>query len=460
MANKPNTQPPKGSRDFLPREVRKREHVLEKVRAVYHRYGFEPLETPAMERLDTLLGKYGEEGDQLIFRVLERGAELGRALDKVRAGEPGDDPRAAFKQAERALADTALRYDLTVPLARVVAQYQNELPRFFKRYQCQPVWRADRPAKGRFREFYQCDVDIIGSESLLCELEVCSAVCEVLNGLGFDDYRIRLNHRGLLRGLVEAAGIPLDKEVDAITALDKLDKVGVDGVREELAQRGIPGEQAGRFVENLDRAQSDPRAAVSSEAALRAVDALAQLQTWASDTPCGARLSLDLSLARGLGYYTGPIFEVQVADLAGSLGGGGRYDGLVGMFLGNRQLPAVGFSLGLERILVVMEERGMFPALASSAQVMVLQLDEATAPQTLKLLHAIRAGGISAELYPQVDKLGKQFQYAEGRGAQVVAFVGAAERDAGVCALKVMKTQQQVSAPLTDPLGVLRGLLA
>jgi histidyl-tRNA synthetase len=470
MAQKQNTQPPKGTRDFLPREVRQRELVLGKVREVYHRYGFEPLETPAMERLETLLGKYGEEGDQLIFRILERGAELGRAVDKILAeSKTATEPRALHKFAERELGEMALRYDLTVPLARVVAEYQNDLPKFFKRYQCQPVWRADRPAKGRFREFYQCDVDIVGSESLLCEVEVMSAIAEVLDGLGFTDYRLRLNHRGLLRGMIEASGIALSHEVDAITALDKLDKVGVDGVKQELATRGIGEAQAAALLERALLAQKhgDNAALLAalgpalsgSEAGTAGVAALQQLLAWAEHAPCGRRIQVDPSLARGLSYYTGPIFEVAVADLAGSLGGGGRYDKLVGMFMG-RDLPAVGFSLGLERILVVMAEREMFPALESAAQVMVFRIEEATTAETLQVLHAVRASGVAAELYPNVDKLGKQFQYAQARGAQVAAFVGGQERDAGTVALKHLGSQKQVSVPRAEVAAQVKALLA
>ena len=256
---KENTAPLKGTRDFLPQDVRRREHVLGIVREVYGRYGFEPLETPAMERLETLLGKYGEEGDQLIFRILHRGAELGRSLDKVRARPAAapsrEEARAAFKGDELILADSALRYDLTVPLARVVAEYQGQLPRFFKRYQIQPVWRADRPAAGRFREFYQCDVDIVGSKDLVCEVEVASAVCDVLDRLGFDDYRIRLNHRALLRGMIEAAGIPVAHEVVAITELDKLGKVSLDEVKAALVERGVTADAAARLLEVARSAQ-------------------------------------------------------------------------------------------------------------------------------------------------------------------------------------------------------------
>ena len=469
---KENTAPLKGTRDFLPQDVRRREHVLAVVREVYGRYGFEPLETPAMERLETLLGKYGEEGDQLIFRVLHRGAELGRALDKVRAGATPasiEEARAAFKRDELALADSALRYDLTVPLARVVAEHQGRLPRFFKRYQIQPVWRADRPAAGRFREFYQCDVDIVGSKDPICEVEVASAVCQVLDRLGFDDYRVRLNHRALLRGIVEAAGVPVEREVDAVTELDKLGKVSAGEVQGSLEQRGIPARAAARLLEiaagaaggaGLGTGQLDSLAGAlaSSEAGRRGVAELRQLLALAAHAPCGPRLAFDPSLARGLSYYTGPVFEVQVPDLAGSLGGGGRYDDLIGMFL-KQPLPAVGFSLGLERILVVMAEREMFPDLEAAAPVMVLRLEESTTAEALRAAAALRGAGIATELYPNVDKLGKQLQYAESRGARLVAFVGSRERDAGQVALKVMATQQQHLAAEAELVATVRELL-
>jgi histidyl-tRNA synthetase len=457
---KENTAPLKGTRDFLPEDVRRREHVLAVVRDVYGRYGFEPLETPSMERLETLLGKYGEEGDQLIFRVLHRGAELGRALDGIRASSGAapssrEEARAAFKRDELALADSALRYDLTVPLARVVAEYQSQLPRFFKRYQIQPVWRADRPAAGRFREFYQCDVDIVGSREVVCDVEVASAVCEVLDRLGFDDYRVRLNHRGLLRGMIESSGIPLEHEVTAITELDKLGKVSPPEVRAALEERGIAGDAAARLLEvalaatgaTSDRQVLDALAAsLRSERGQAGVETLRQMLALAEHAPCGRRLRLDPSLARGLSYYTGPIFEIQVSDLAGSLGGGGRYDELVGMFL-RQPVPAVGFSLGLERILVVMAERGMFPDLSAASQVMVLRLEERTTPDALRVASELRRAGVRTDLYPNVDKLGKQLQYAAARAVKLAAFVGERERAAGDVAIKVLATQEQHVVP-------------
>ena len=336
-----STKPPSGTRDFLPDDVRRREHVIGVVRDVYERYGFEPLETPAFENIETLLGKYGEEGNKLIFKILRRG-------EHEATGE----------------ADLALRYDLTVPLARVVAQYQNELPRFFKRYQIQPVWRADRPARGRFREFYQCDLDTIGTTSPLVEAEQMSAVAEIMTRLGFHDFVIRINHRAILSLLLTKATLPPTQHADALVVLDKLDKVGRDGVSRELADKGVS--EAGRTAllnwigagfraDWLDWLERELDAA-EHPAFLN----LRQILDVSRRTAAGERLRFDPSLARGLSYYTGAIMEIAVPDLAGSLGGGGRYDNLVGMFLG-RELPACGFSLGLERILVVMTERHMFP---------------------------------------------------------------------------------------------------
>jgi len=354
-------------RDFLPEDVRKRNYVIGVIKEVYERYGFEPLETPAVENIETLTGKYGEEGNQLIFKILKRGVHEG-------SGE----------------ADLALRYDLTVPLARVVAEYRDKLPKFFKRYQIQPVWRADRPARGRFREFYQCDVDVLGSRSMIVEAEICAAASEVLSKLGFHDFCVRLNHRMALTGILGVAGVGLDKHEAALIALDKLDKIGVDGVKKEFAARGVneaAGDRLLGFFSELtslthaaeivaeDRLQQALNKAVigrivefvrDNELGARGVDELLSIMSFVDAMGLSERIKIDPSLARGLSYYTGAIMEINVKDLAGSLGGGGRYDNLVGMFLG-QDIPACGFSLGLERILVVMSERGMFPEQLVSA---------------------------------------------------------------------------------------------
>src|SRR5438874_1915793 len=346
-----STNPARGMRDFLPADVRKREYVIGIIKEVYESYGFEPLETPAVENIDTLMGKYGEEGNQLIFKILKRGEKLRESSE---SGET------------RELADLALRYDLTVPLARVVASNKNDLPKFFKRYQIQPVWRADRPARGRFREFYQCDVDAIGSNSMVIEAEILTAVSEIMRKLGFEDFTIRLNHRQVLTDILDTAGIPSNLHADALISIDKLDKIGAEGVGKELSGRGIPEDASSMLMEIFAKTQeilnqekdvnrtivSNLINIVSSET----LTEIGQILNYARQAP----ILVDPSLARGLSYYTGAIMEINVPDLAGSLGGGGRYDGLIGMF-GKEQIPACGFSLGLERILVVMEEWGMFP---------------------------------------------------------------------------------------------------
>ena len=435
------TRPARGMRDFLPDDVRRRDYVIGVVEDVYRRYGFEPLETPALENIETLTGKYGDEGAKLIFKVLRRG-------EHEASGET----------------DLALRYDLTVPLARVVAEHRGKLPRFFKRYQIQPVWRADRPARGRFREFYQCDVDAIGSRSPVVEAEVCAAVSDVLRTLGFTDFVIRLNHRGLLRGMLESFGVPAELHDQALVAVDKLDKIGRDGVATELATRGIASEAIDRLLSayapsanedgldrsavnagRLERAAAHVAGHTDGEAA---VANLAEIVRLGAATSAGAHVLVDPSLARGLSYYTGAIMEIAVADLAGSLGGGGRYDGLIGMFSGD-DLPACGFSLGLERILVVMTERHMFPpdvVQSAAADVLVtlfdVEGDEGVA-DALRLAGDLRARALRVEVYPEADKLGKQFKYAAARGLRFVTVVGGDERAAGQVTIKNMQNGEQ-----------------
>lgn len=396
-------------RDFLPEQVRQRQYVMGVIADVYQRYGFEPLETPAVENIETLLGKYGEEGDRLIFKILKRG-----------------------EGAETGQADLALRYDLTVPLARVVAEYRAKLPKFFKRYQMQPVWRADRPQKGRFREFYQCDVDAVGSTSPVVEAELCAACSDVLLALGFSSFAIVINHRTLLTALLNGAGIEAAQHGDALVALDKIDKIGRDGVAAELGTRGIAAGPAGRLLDWLGGERSDWLAWLDAQPWLNeqgkaAVENLRQIVRLCRETSAGPFIRIEPSLARGLSYYTGAIFEITVPDLAGSLGGGGRYDNLVGMF-SKEQVPAAGVSLGLERILVVMAERGMFPpSLATTpADVMVAPWSQAELGEALKLASAMRASGLRVEVYPdpRADVFKRQFKYAEERAIPFVAIIG------------------------------------
>ena len=428
-------------RDFLPSDVRKREYVIGIIKEVYQKYGFEPLETPSVENLETLMGKYGEEGNQLIFKILKRGEKL-----DVAQGEAG-------------LSDLALRYDLTVPLARVVANYKDKLPKFFKRYQIQPVWRADRPARGRFREFYQCDVDAIGSGSIIIEAELISAVSEILERLGFEDFLIKINHRELLREILGAAGIVENEQTDALVAIDKLDKIGVEGVKRELQGRAISINSADKilnFFSDLNLRDNSTTLQGLTDFVGRETESLKDLRQILA-IASNAHLKIDASLARGLSYYTGAIFEISVPDLAGSLGGGGRYDGLIGMF-GKEQIPACGFSLGLERILVVMDERGMFPPeiKTDSVDVMVTIWNKESAHESLKLANELRARDLRVLVYPEADKLGKQFKYASSINIPFVCILGENELAENKVALKNMATGEQEIVGRDDVAGRIR----
>jgi histidyl-tRNA synthetase len=458
------TQPARGMRDFLPEDVRKREYVIGVIKQVYERYGFEPLETPAAENIETLMGKYGEEGNQLIFKILKRG------------------PQAATGEA-----DLALRYDLTVPLARVVAEYREKLPKFFKRYQIQPVWRADRPARGRFREFYQCDVDVLGSRSMIVEAEICAAASEVLTTLGFKDFTIRLNHRKVLTGILAVAGVALAKHEAALIALDKLDKIGREGVQKEFETREInatAGERLLTFFSDLASLEHAAEIAAGEEPAVKqtalnkavlgrivefvgdnelgsqGVDELQSILEFSVASGIDNHIRIDPSLARGLSYYTGAIMEINVKDLAGSLGGGGRYDNLVGMFLG-QEVPACGFSLGLERILVVMTERDMFPTAVGSspADIMVAIWNEDSIASSIALARELRDAGLRVDLYPEADKLGKQFKYASARGVAFVAVLGEEERSRGEIAIKDLRSGEQRAVKQAEVAELVRGSL-
>ena len=442
-------------RDFLPADVRKREYVIGIIKSVYESYGFEPLENPAVENIETLMGKYGDEGNQLIFKVLKRGEKLEESLGSLESvgslESKSFETSKTFTTSKTDLADLALRYDLTVPLARVVANNKNELPKFFKRYQIQPVWRADRPARGRFREFYQCDADAIGSNSMVVEAELMSAISEILKRLGFDDFTIRLNHREVLRDILDTAGIPSEKHGDALIAIDKLDKIGTEGVGKELAERGIPDaaaamlldifEQTRRIVEDGKDVNRTIVSNLINIVSNEVLTELGQILKFAAKAP----ILLDPSLARGLSYYTGAIMEINVPDLAGSLGGGGRYDGLIGMF-GKEQIPACGFSLGLERILVVMDERNMFPPEISantSADVMVTIWNEETIAESLKLATELRQQGLRVVVYPEADRPEKQFKYGSQIGVPFLCDLTDGDIQSGTLSLKNMKTGEK-----------------
>jgi histidyl-tRNA synthetase len=349
---------------------------------------------------------------------------------------------------EADLADQGLRYDLTVPLARFVAQHK-ELPRFFKRYQIQPVWRADRPGRGRLREFWQCDIDIIGSESTIAEAEVCGAICEVIARLGLDSFHLRLNHRALLRAIISHCGIDSHLEESALVAVDKLDKIGPSGVSEELIRRGVSREASRRLLDLLDpEGERDNDAilnrlcsTIESDEGQAALACLQEVLELLSATPAAGRVQMSPELARGLSYYTGPIFEIGVADLAGSLGGGGRYDELVGMFL-KESIPAVGFSLGLERILLLMEERDLYPNLAHQPDLLLCSVGIAPS-HALQVAHRLRAQSLRVEVYPPGAKLKKQLQYAADQGVPYAAIVGENELAGKQVTLKDLTTGSQ-----------------
>lgn len=447
MATVP-TKPVSGMRDHLPAAALKRREALRRIEEAFAAHGFVPIETPAMERLSTLLGKYGEEGDQLIYRVLHRGERLARALGR----EPVDAAD---------LSELGLRYDLTVPLARVTAEYRAELPPVFRRYQIQSVWRADRAQRGRFREFTQCDADIVGSRSLIADAEVLVVLHAALSALGFSDFTILLNHRELLRALIAASGIPALREQDTLVVLDKMGKIGRDAVARELAGLAdvgpdrtqrllelVPGdaEDGEGARERLRRlaaalpAGPGPRAASDLMALLDALDgALGE----------AAPVRFAPSLARGLSYYTGPIFEVIAAGGAGSLAGGGRYDGLVGMFSG-RETPAVGFSLGMERILMLLAESGGFTAGRAAPQAMLCPLPGTAVRDILRTARTLRAAGVRLDVQVDPVKLGKQLARASAAGIPFALILGPDELAGGECTVRNLETGDQRAVPLAN----------
>jgi histidyl-tRNA synthetase len=426
----------KGTRDHLPEKMNQRLHVIGVLRTVFERYGFEPLETPAFERIETLMGKYGDEGEQLIFKILKRGE----------GGKRGE-------------VDQALRYDLTVPLARVIAM-NPALRMPFKRYQIQPVWRADRPQRGRYREFVQCDVDTLGCTSMLADAECVAVLHDSLIALGFTNFTIRINHRAILSACVAAAGLS-DMETTVLVAVDKLDKIGEDGVSKELRERGV-SEEALEILWRLFSVRGpgalDHLEALLGESAAQAVLELRTLLDATAEMGVGlSRVLLDPTLARGLGYYTGPVFEAEVTEpKIGSISGGGRYDGLVGIF-SKRQVPAVGLSLGLDRLVVVMEELGLFPDLRSATKVLVTVYSEELKSDAIRMAAALRQADIPTQLVlDRVGKISKQFKQANQAGIPWVMVLGPDDKDAGLVTLKHLPTGVQDTLPLTQAIDKIR----
>ena len=439
MAQKPSI--PKGTRDFGPAEMAGRNYIFDTIRSVFKKYGFNPLETPSMENLSTLLGKYGDEGDKLLFKILNSGD----AFSKVQPEELENSNALSLKVCEK-----GLRYDLTVPFARYVVQHQNELAFPFKRYQIQPVWRADRPQKGRYREFYQCDVDVIGSKSLINELELVQIVDEVF--AKFDiNVCIKINNRKVLQGLAEVIGHP-DKLVDITVAIDKIDKIGLDAVKAELTERGIDEKGISTIepVLTLSGTTAEKLATMkeilaSSEAGLKGLAELEELFGYIAVAGIKQEVEIDLSLARGLNYYTGAIFEVKAKDFAiGSICGGGRYDDLTGIF-GLPGMSGVGISFGADRIYDVLQGLDKFPKEAiGGTKVLFSNMGDAEVAYSLPIIAGLRAQGINCEIYPDKTKLKKQFDYAAKKNIPYFVIVGEQEIADNVVNIKNQITGEQI----------------
>lgn len=440
MAQKPSI--PKGTRDFSPAEMAKRNYIFGTIRDVYALYGFRPIETPAMENLSTLMGKYGEEGDKLLFKILNSGDFThGLTTDDFGAGN-------AARLAAR-ICEKGLRYDLTVPFARYVVQHRDELQLPFKRYQIQPVWRADRPQRGRYREFYQCDADIVGSDSLLNEVELVQIVDTVFTRLGIR-VAIKINNRKILSGIAEVIGAP-EKITDITVAIDKLDKIGLDGVNAELARAGLTPEAIAKIQPiialtgtNDEKLASIRNVLAGSEAGLKGADEVAYVLTAAGTLALHNRVELDLPLARGLNYYTGCIFEVKALDVEiGSITGGGRYDNLTGIF-GLPGLSGVGISFGADRIYDVLNQLDLYPqGTTAGAELLFINFGPDEAAYCLRLAAQTRAAGIATEVYPDTAKMKKQMSYANATGVRFVALVGEDEMTQGKVTLKNMATGEQ-----------------
>ncbi len=458
MANMPSI--PKGTRDFSPTEMLRRKYIFSTIENVFRNYGFLPLETPAMENLSTLTGKYGEEGDRLIFKVLNSGDAWKNVSQEVKAKLNKEEEIHPGKLATE-LSDKALRYDLTVPFARYVVQHRNEISFPFKRYQIQPVWRADRPQKGRYREFYQCDADVIGSKSLLNEVELVQLIDDVFTALDLQ-VTIKINDRKVLSGIAEISGQP-EMVVDMVTAIDKLDKIGKDKVEEEMRTKGI-SETAIATIAPLFRLSGKwPEQKQKLTEWLGSVkiaeEGLKNLST-VFDSVGGLKkstLEFDPTLARGLDYYTGAIFEVKAEEgsMPGSICGGGRYDDLTGIF-GLKDMSGVGISFGADRIYDVLLETNKFPAdLASSTQLLFANFGEKEAMHALKLLRTVREAGIASELYPDTVKMAKQFKYADDKGIPFVAIIGENELKQGIVTVKDMRSGEQKAVKEDELLSVI-----
>ena len=448
---------PKGTRDFSPAEVAKRTYIINTIKRNFEKFGFQPIETPSFENSETLLGKYGEEGDRLIFKILNSG-------DKVKKADLQALAENNLARFSNSLSEKALRYDLTVPFARYVVQHQNEIEFPFKRYQIQPVWRADNPQKGRFREFYQCDADVVGSKSLWQEVELVQLYDAVFTDLDLQGVTIKINNRKILSGIAEVIGAS-DKLIDFTVALDKLDKIGEDGVKAEMIAKGIAEEAitkvqplfnfTGTTEEKLDKLA---QLLAASEEGMKGVEELRFITTHAQTLGLqSANLDLDVTLARGLNYYTGAIFEVAAPKEVklGSIGGGGRYDDLTGIF-GLKNVSGVGISFGLDRIYLVVEELNKFPETVTvTSKAIFLNYGETEALQAMKAITTLRRAGIKVEMYPDAAKMDKQFKHAERRNIPYTITLGSQEIEKGVFGLKNLASGEKSEVSLEDLLQIL-----
>lgn len=438
---------PQGTRDFGPEVVRKRTYILTTIKNVFELYGFQPLETPAMENIETLMGKYGDEGDKLIFKILNNGLDNPGKEKQIRE----DFEKVLAGKSVNGITERALKYDLTIPFARYVAMNHNTLTFPFKRYQVQPVWRADRPQKGRYREFYQCDADVVGSNSLLNEIELVSIYNEVFVKLGLADYELRINHRQILSALAETCG-GLDKMMDITIAIDKLDKIGLEKVKEELINRGLSAEQTSIIEKYLSIAGSNEEVLSGLTLIIGHTDTgkkgIEEIKQIVQQTPT-ANIIIDPTLARGLNYYTGIIFEAKAPKEVnmGSIGGGGRYDDLTGLF-GVAGIPGVGISFGVDRIYDVMEELKLFPEdVFISTQALFFNLGEAESKVAFGLMQQLRQHTIRCELYHETAKFDKQFKYAEKKNIPFVIIIGEKEMAAKKAVVKDIRKGEQQEVP-------------
>ena len=446
---------PKGTRDFTPTEMMRRNYIFDTIRSVFYKHAYLPIETPSMENLSTLMGKYGEEGDRLLFKILNSG--------DFTHGVDFNDPEMSVNKLATKLCEKGLRYDLTVPFARFVVQHQNEITFPFKRYQMQPVWRADRPQKGRYREFYQCDADIIGSTSLFNEAELIEITDEIFSKFGIAVV-MKVNNRKILSGIAEVIG-EAEKVTDLCVAMDKLDKIGEEAVCAEMLERGICQEAVEKLKpvfcfggqSNAEKLAGLSNLLSSSEIGMKGVEELTTMLDYVKDMELSTEVEIDITLARGLNYYTGAIFEVKAKDAAmGSISGGGRYDNLTGIF-GLKNMSGVGISYGAERIYDVLNELNLFPQhILTPITAMFVNFGGEDEIYALKGLKALRDAGIPAEIYPDSAKIGKQMNYANAKGIPYVIMAGENERNQGVYTLKNMQTGEQQAVTVKDIVRMIR----